>query len=225
MVKPSKSAAARPALIVSKKELSKGATPAQIDRALLDEMSRDARAATPDQLKKIRKLAREMRDIDIDNERLKEQIEKNNARREEIKWHDLLDAMDTAGMRAMTLEAEGNMPAYEVKTGAYYHANISVDWETERRAAAFAWIDKHESGMLRSVFTVELPKNSRAVQKKVQAALRKLRVPFAQEFGVPWNTLTAYVREQIEEHGATPPLELLGATVGRIATIKKVKEK
>lgn len=215
MAKPSKSAPAR----------RNPKTPAQIDRALLEEMENSAREASPDQLARIRALAREMRDIQLDNERMQENIKKNNSRFEEIKWHDLLDAMDAAGMRAMTLDAEGNMPAYEVRTGAYYHANIAADWEPSRRDKAFAWIDKNEPGMLRNVITLEFGKNSRAVQKKAEAALRKLKVPFGHEFGVPWNTLTAYVKEQIEEHNATPPLELLGAQVGRIATIKKVKEK
>lgn len=216
--KPSR--ATKPALKVTKNDLTKG-----VPAALLDAMAEDAPEASKDQLAKIRGLAKEMRDLDIDNARMKEQTTENNKRIEAIKWQDLLNAMDEAGMRAMTLEAEGNLPAYEVKTGAYYHANIAVDWPPEQKAAAFNWLDKHEPGMLRNSFVIEFGKNSRAVQKKLIAALKKLKIPYSNEFGVPWNTLTAYVKEQIEEHERTPPLELLGAKVGRIATIKKVKEK
>ena len=43
------------------------------------------------------------------------------------------------------------------------------------------------------------------------------------ELTVPWNTLTSYVREQVE--GDHPPLdlEILGATAGQVVKIKKRK--
>ena len=187
--------------------------------------AQEATAATPDQLAAIRKLAQEMRDIELRNADLKEEIKRNNERFEEIKWKDLLTAMDNAGMRSLVLEKEGNLPAYEVKTDAYYHANISADWPDEQRAAAFAWINKHEPGMLRNTYTVEFGKNSIKQQKALEAALKKLKLPYGNQYGVPWNTLTSYVKEQIVVHKKTPPLELLGAKVGRVATLKKIKEK
>lgn len=208
----------------AQKAATKTKSPKQIDAELLAAMRAEAREATPDQLKNIRKLAREMRDAGLKIAELQERITKHTERIEEIKWHDLLNAMDEAGMRAMTLEGEGNLPAYEIKTGAYYHANIAADWPPEQRDPAFAWLNKHEPGMLRNQFVVEFGKNSRAQQKALEKTLKAMKIPFSNTFGVPWNTLTAYVKEQIEEHNTTPPLELLGAKVGRIATIKKVKE-
>lgn len=195
------------------------------NKALLAEMKADTPAATDDQLAVIRKLGAEMRDLQAHNDSMKEQIKQNNERIEKIKWQDLLDAMDRARMLAFTLAAEGNHPAYEIKTGAYYHANIAADWPDEQRAKAFAWLGKHEPGMLRNVVTVEFGKNSAKQQKALASAIKKLKLPFQQKYGVPHNTLTAYVKEQIEEHKATPPLELLGAKVGRVATMKPVKEK
>jgi hypothetical protein len=193
--------------------------------ALLAEMTADTPAASPDQLENIRRLAAEMRDLQTHNASMQEQIKQNNERIEKIKWQDLLDAMDRARMRSFVLEAEGNFPAYEIKTGAYYHANISSDWPEEQRAKSFAWLGKHEPGMLRNTISVEFGKNTAKQQKMLAAFCKKNKMNFQQIFGVPWNTLTAYVKEQIEEHKATPPLELLGAKVGRVANMKPVKEK
>jgi hypothetical protein len=200
-------------------------SPKKIDDELAAAIAADAREPTQDELANIRRLASEMRDAEIVIEELEERKKKLRDRIEEIKWHDLLDAMDKAGMRAMTLEGEGNLPAYEVRTGAYYHANIPADAPDAVRAPAFAWLQKHEPGMLRNEIVLSFGKDSTKQQKAVQAALQKLKVPYSNKFGVPWNTLTAYIKEQIEEHDKTPPLELLCAKVGRIATIKKVKEK
>jgi hypothetical protein len=203
---------------------SRAKTPAA-EQALLDQMAADAPEPSEDQLAVIRRLAAEMRELEMENAEMKEEIRRNNERMEEIRWRDLLAAMDKAGMRNFTLEAEGNLPARFFETGAYYHANIAADWPEDQRAKSFAWIKKYEPGMLRNTLTVSFGKGSMKQQQAAQAALRKLKIDFETQFGVPWNTLTSYVKEQIEVHKKTPPLDLLGAKVGRVATMKQVKEK
>ena len=54
--------------------------------------------------------------------------------------------------------------------------------------------------------------------------MKKEKIEYSNKFGVPWNTLTAFVKEQIEEKKVTPPLELLGATVGRVVQVVKQKK-
>lgn len=193
--------------------------------ALLDEMSYDAPAPSADKLDQIRGLARELRDGELLAADLEARISRIRERRKQIIEKELVDVMDAAGMRDFTLEGEGNLPPFAFEVGAYYHANIQADWPEEQRKKAFSWIGRYHPGMLRNTIVVTCGKNTAAAQKKVAALCQKLKIPFKNEYGVPWNTLTAFVREQIEEEGRTPPLDLLGATVGRVVKIKKAKEK
>ena len=47
--------------------------------------------------------------------------------------------------------------------------------------------------------------------------------PIKVAMGVPWTTLTALVKEQVEQ-GEPVPLDTLGATVGQVAKITKRKK-
>jgi hypothetical protein len=192
---------------------------------MLDAMREDAPVPTEDKLDAIRAKLRELREIEFGIAELEERRSRLSARKLELTNKEIVDVMDGAGVPSLTIEAEGNLPRFEVEVGPYYHANIAVDWEPQRRSRAFAWIARYHPGMLRNTFTIDFGKNTRKVQKELEAWLTKRKIKFSNEFGVPWNTLTAFVREQIEEYEKTPPLELLGATVGRVAKIKKQKEK
>ena len=194
-------------------------------QALLDQMKTDTPTATPDALNAVGAKLRELRDLEINIKSMEEHLAARKARHLLIREKELVDLMDAAGMDKAGLPPAGNMPGMDVEIVDYYHANIATDWEPERRAKAFAWINKYHPGMLRNTVTVSFGKGSEKQQKALAAALKKMRIPFTNDFGVPWNTLTAFVREQIEEHRRRPPLELLGATVGRVAKIKKQKEK
>lgn len=193
-------------------------------QALLDAMKQDVPTATPDQLSVIHRKVAELRDLELETSRLAERGVQISQRRKELTDKELVDVMDAAHVPSITIAAIGNMPEFTVEIGAYYHANIRTDWPEPQRQKAFAWILKHHDGMLRNTFTVDFGKNSVKVQKELTAWLTKRKVKYVNEFGVPWNTLTSFVKEQIEEHKKTPPLALLGATVGRVAKIKKEKK-
>jgi hypothetical protein len=194
-------------------------------RALLDEMSMDGRPASEEALSAVGAKLRELRDLDGHIADLEHALAEKKARHLLIRERELVDLLDAAGQNKAGLPPEGNQSGFDVEIANYYHANISSDWEPRRRDRAFSWIRRHHPGMLRSTLTVSLGKGSEKQLKKLESACRKLKIPFSVEFGVPWNTLTAFVREQIEEHRRRPPLELLGATAGRVAKIKKQKEK
>lgn len=193
--------------------------------SMFSEMAADAPAPSEDKLDQIRKMMRELRDDAARIENLEQTVAGLKERRRQILEKDLVDLMDSAGVRDMTLDAELNYAAFSVEVGAYYHANIASDWPEEKRKKSFDWIDKYHPGMLKNTITISCAKNTRDAQKKLLALAAKLKMPARNEFGVPWNTLTSFVKEQIEEEKKTPPLELLGATVGRVAKIKKPKEK
>lgn len=109
----------------------------------------------------------------------------------------------------------------------YYRANIAAEWTQERKDAAFAYLEGRGDGALvRTQVTVSFGKGELRFAKMLERTIRE-----SKRFGkfepvvartVPWNTLTAFVKEQVEK-GRTLDLEVLGATVGRIAEIKKRK--
>lgn len=193
-------------------------------RQMLDAMTRDAPVASEDQLDVIRAKVRELRDLELEKQRLEERQMEISERRRALTEKEIVDVMDAASVAAIMLGAEGNMPQFEVAIGPYYHANIREDWPEPQREKAFAWIRRYHEGMLRSTVTVSLGKNSGKQQKALEMFLIKNKISFVNKFGVPWNTLTAFVKEQIEDHKRTPPLALLGATVGRVAIVKKEKK-
>lgn len=179
------------------------------------------RKPTENQLEKVRDAVRRARDIDFKMSELSEQQRALGAEKQEMLHRTLPDLFDEVGIRGIDLEAEGNMPGYDTEVRPYYHANI----RDENAEAAFAWLEKEGHGdLIKTVITVELGRGERKLARAVESALKKLKVDYGRKLGVPWNTLTAFVKEQIEDHGTTPPLDLLGATVGRVVKLKERKD-
>jgi len=195
------------------------ATKSDID----DIMREDSRKRKPsqDRLEEVREAAKRLRDLALSAASLEERLKQIREQKRNIEMQELPDLFDTAGVTSITLAAEGNLPEYTCKVSPYYHANIRADWPPQKKEAAFTWLRDHGSGdLIKQVFTIELGMGMDKQAKAIQAALNKLKVKYNQEQSVPWNTLTSFVKEQIEKHQETPPLETLGATVGRIAKIK-----
>lgn len=189
-------------------------------------LQRDKTAPSEDRLEKVRIVLRSARDKDREINDLEARTKELKAQVLELKQKTLPDIYDEASIDNLGLPAEGNLPAYDCKLEPYYHANISADWEPEKREAAFAYLDKTGSGdLIKSVYVVALPRGNRKLAIAVQAALKKLKVDFSTDLSVPWNTLTAWVKEQVEKKNTTPNLDVLGATVGRVVKLKERKEK
>lgn len=186
--------------------------------------SREPPAPSEATVRQVRDAVREVRDLQLSVEELEVRIREQRAELYRRLHEDLPEMFSRAGTKGLTLEPEGNLPAYAVKVGPYYHANIAADWDDARREDAFEALGElGGQDLVKTVITVELGRGERALAQKVEAGLAKAGVPFRRSLGVPWNTLTAFVRELIEERKIMPPLDRLGATVGRVVTIKKEK--
>lgn len=188
-------------------------------------IGRDHRPPSEDKLDKLRSSLRVVRDLERELADLNEMVSERSAKILDMKMKSLPDLFAEAGVDNIGLPAEGNLPAYDVELKPYYKANIAVDWPDDKRQTAFAWLDDNGHGdLIKSMFVVSLGRDDRTRAKKVEKALEKLGVPFSVELGVPWNTLTAFVKERIEKHKESPPLETLGAIVGKIVNLKPRKE-
>lgn len=190
-------------------------------------MKTDA-AAPPSEasLERVRAQLRLSRDKSREKEDLEARLKTVNEEINTISQKTLPDLFVEVGIDKLGLPAEGNLPAYDAALVPYYHANISADWPPEKQEEAFAYLAKEPGGedMIKTVITIALGRGDRKTAAKVEKALDKLKVPYNRTLGVPWNTLTAWVREQVEKHKHTPSLDLLGATVGRVVKLKPRKQ-
>lgn len=198
--------------------------PNQPPAAVRAAIKRDKVEVPEDRLEAIRVVLRRARDADREVSDLEARLKAVKAEVLDLKQKTLPDIYDAAGIDNLGLPAEGNLPAYDCALKPYYHANIGAEWPTEQRQAAFAYLEGHEAGdLIKSLYIVAVPRGKLALAKKVAAALAKLKVEFTTKQDVPWNTLTAWLKEQVEKRNHTPDLDVLGATVGRVVNLKERK--
>jgi len=174
-----------------------------------------------DQLRRVRDMVRRARDLELEVQDLQAKAAEKGKELTKLKTADLPDIFNEVGIPFIGLDAEGNMPAYEARRKSYYHANIPE----ERKDEAFAWLvqEGHED-MIKTQISIALGRGQVKMAKAVRAAMDKLGAEYEEKLGVPWNTLTAFVREQIEKYQVTPPLDLLGATVGQVVELKPIEK-
>lgn len=177
-----------------------------------------------DKLDMVRSKVRETRDALLTQKAAQERVAEISKTLNDLYHKQLPDLFMEAGIDSLGLEAEGNLPAFDTKLKPFYKASIPKDKEGE----AFSWLEKQGHGdMIKNMFSVQFGMGDNTKAKKLEAFLKKEKISYECGRGVPWNTLTAFVKEQIEDRKVKPsdlPLDLLGAYVGRIVTIKPRKK-
>lgn len=177
------------------------------------------KAAEPEQndaLVEVRNMARAMRDLALEIKSLEELMASKQKLLTQLSTKDLPDLFDQHHIRSIGLDAEGNEPAYDVVAQPYYKAVLPKEED-----AGLRWLEEEGHGdMIRRSYTVNLNKDSQKEAAALRKFLEKHDMAFDEKETVPWTTLTAFVKEQIEKRHKTPPLEILGATVGRVVKLK-----
>lgn len=184
---------------------------------------RRAESAGPsDKLDALRNLVRELRDLEAESQSLEERLKEVNDRAARIKNTALVDLMDEAGVSSITIPPEGNQPGYKAEAVPFYNANIAAGWSQEKRKAAFKWLDENgHGGLIKTVVTVPFPRELRKEVLKLAADLESRGITFSVGESVHPQTLTAWLRKQVEDGGNLPPLETIGAVIGRTVKIKE----
>lgn len=130
---------------------------------------------------------------------------------------DLPEAMDEVGMSKFVLD-DGTT----VTIKPFYSASIPED----RKEEAFEWLKEHDfDGMIKAEVKVSFGKGEFEVAQSFLNFIRgfneKAIDPDYKE-NVHWQTLRAWVKEQVEG-GAAIPLDMFGVFVGRKADLKLPK--
>lgn len=193
----------------------------------LAEAALKARSSVPESsLEQVREALRVMRDRAARISDLKEQLTAEEKAQEKQRHEELPELFERVGIDKLGLPAEGNLPAYDSKLRPYYKASISAEWPLEKQLEAFSWLDKNGHGdLVRDTFVIALPREATKAAEWLQKTLEENEFEYERKRAVSWNTLTAFVKEQVEVHETVPPLDLLGAKVGKIVELKERKEK
>lgn len=187
----------------------------------------------PDKLDHIRNVAKAMRSLGQEIEDAEAALAEKKARMTNLTMKELPDLFEQYNIPSLTLGAEGNSPEVELVSQPFYKAVLPKDENDVTLPAGLKWLEKNKHGdLIKRVFVVSLPmdsvKEAQALQKFLMGPKRKRntktsRYQFEAKSTVHHGTLTAFVREQIEKGRSGLPLEILGATVGKIVRMKATK--
>lgn len=173
-----------------------------------------------DALEFVQKLGAE---VNLINERLAKWEEKANelaARKNEILGKILPDFMDEKRLDDFTVDGR------KFSVDNYYKANIPKD----NPDPGHDWLEEHGYGdLIRNTIVVTLPKDSEEMAKEIETYIRQRyqEATVKRERAVPWATLTAWLKElwnSTDPEKKLPPLDIMGATVGRIVKVKEPKK-
>jgi len=181
-------------------------------------------AASEDKLEVIRAHARRARDIELELVSIEERQKALKNELNALYSKTLVDALDEVHLDKLGLAPEGNLPAYDFSLQKFYSANIAAGWDSEKRKAAFDYLEEiGEGDLIKTEIGVPFPREARkdAVAFQQELMARGLQ-PVTKE-GVHQQTLTAWLKDQIEKQGFTPDLTKIGGTIGRVVRMKERK--
>ena len=205
---------------------------------LFQAMSEDANALPPqDKLDRITAKMREARDLKEELQELEDKLKQKKAQLLNVTHRELPDMMNEVGQQIFKLQAEGNHRPYLFNLKPYYMANISN--ENPDAPKAYQWLEERGEGdLIRRTVTANLGKDSEELYNRVVDFLQNLQLDYDYKFGIPWKTLTAWLKERHKQYVAQratahllppeeridmPPLEWFGATIGQVAEMKESK--
>lgn len=196
------------------------------NNALVTLMQEDAeRAPSDDKLMRLRKTVENLRDLELRRQDLETQSKELGTKIHEIKTRTLVDQFDEVGIDSIGIPANGNKPPYEIELVNHVKANLGT-LDEKGFEKAIMWLENNNCGdMIKTSLSIDfgMGRFEEVKRKKLVAFLDKNKIEYSSSFGVPWNTLTAFVKGQLKEKKPVP-LKLLGATVERTASLIKAKK-
>ena len=223
----------------------------------MDQLAEDAAdltaAPSDNQMALLREKGIELVDVTAEIYALEIQLSGAKKLKTELAHKTLPDIMLDMGSDSLGLLDAG----VDIVLADYAHANIPKDWEEERRDAAFEHLEYLGAGdLVKSIMTIPAGKGDmeamRALVSLIKVAmendadslldsvtdwvendelaehLQPVSASVSLELAVPWNSLTAFVKEHsAKKLGPDDPVlnvDAIGATIGKVVKIKKRKE-
>lgn len=170
----------------------------------------------PDSLREIVALAHQQLTIQRDIEELETRLKRLNAILLTLSTESLPAAMAEAQLKEFTLDTGETIQVKE---------DFIVGIPAPRREEAYNWLEEHGfGGLIKTEITIAFGKGELERAQKLLLALSKKKLPAELSRNVMWQTLKAFISEQVRE--AKPvPLDLFGAIPMNKAIIKAPKLK
>lgn len=179
-----------------------------------------------DKLDALREAVAELRDLEADIDSMTKALETLTDEKNKLQRETLPQLFMEAGVTKIGLEGdelEDRAPCDYV-LAPYYHANIAANWPDEKREQAFKHLEDAGFGdIIKQDFNVLLPKGDYKSGAALMGWLEEQGYTYKKKLNVPWTTLTAVVKEQVEKGNLQLDLQLIGADIGNI--VKRKKEK
>lgn len=176
-------------------------------------------------MEKLRKVCKNLVDTDTEIRDLESRINDLKKDRQELQTKTIPSVMERIGIDRFGLAEAG----VDVVLEPYYHANISKDWDDEKRDAAFAHLKELDGeDLVKTVLSVSAGRETydkmEQLRSRVVQMLAELDLDASvvMDLSVAWSSLTSFVKE-VHQKGAVINTEKLGATIGQIVKIKKRK--
>ena len=197
----------------------------------LREVDRDeVQPTSGEALETVYELIEEMQTLDAETRALEQQLEEKKARLTKIRHRELPRLMPEIGTDRLGLPDSDS----DVVLEPYYHANIKSEWDSSRKDEGFDNLAAAGYGaVVRVKVVMEFDRDEYEDAMELRDYLLESRWanqhPPQLERTVPWNTLTSCVREEHkksveEQRPMRIDLDKVGATIGRVAKIKKRKK-
>jgi hypothetical protein len=183
-------------------------------------------APTDEQLQGVAFLAKKQQDLEKKVRDTEAELEKLQADLARVSELDLPDALLKLGMTEFKLNN-----GFTIKVEKQYFANIpspnSKDVDLlARRMEAFKWLrDQGHGDLIKQQVVVECGREEDKAQRVING-LTKAGIDFKVNEDVHYQTLKAFVREQLESESEQPfPKAVFGAHEKRVAVVKAPKGK
>jgi hypothetical protein len=163
----------------------------------------------PVDLKVIREKAVELRDLYLEKQDIENKLKNANEKIVSIERHELVDMFNDAGLTSVTVEPDGNHPAFVASRNTIYSAAIPED----KRMEAFQWFETNGHGdLVKSVIEIVFGMQEFEKRLRVMKLLDDNGVEYWNNESVHHMTLKAFVKRELQA-GHVLPADLLGSRV------------
>lgn len=173
----------------------------------------------------ITRKATQARELELEIIELEQRLKDKKSELRDLTHFDLPDLMDQAQTDHIGLPRDGNRPAIDLKLTTSYYANIAAAWPEEKRQAAFnSLTDMGAGDLIKTEITVQIPRQEHARVSSIIEALVQFGFNPNVKQAVHHQTLTAWLKEQLQRGRPIPPLNVIGAEVARVVKLIERKE-
>ena len=182
----------------------------------LNELERDAASSLPSDssLERVSSLAVKQEDLEDEIEKIEAALATKKEELRHVAEVLLPQAMQECGISKFT-----TINGDKVEVKPFYSAKIGED----NQFACFSWLRENgHDDIIKNEIKTTFGRGEDMAAAKVAETLKSLHVSFTQKESVHPQTLTAFVREQVES-GANFPLDTFKVFIGQKAKIKRSK--